>query len=194
MLYSGDRDGWEAKDYYDKVDNAGATFHVIKASNGKIFGGFTDINIDSTQYGQKKKDGNTWLFWNDNGKFKRLNHNKEGGSEIAVQLKKKKKMQVFGEWGVKKKTGWLNAIIIRNKPQNRDDNSCYSLSNFELPREGIDMKKEACYLFAGGNRFRVETLESYKVVDVEKPKTKAKPKKDPANETESLPEIMTAEE
>ena len=57
---------------------------MIKASNGKIFGGFTDINIDSTQYGQKKKDGNTWLFWNDGGKFKRLNHNKEGGSEIAV--------------------------------------------------------------------------------------------------------------
>ena len=83
-------------------------------------------------------------------------------------------MQVFGEWGVKKKTGWLNAVIIRNKPQNRDDNSCYSLSNFELPREGIDKKKEACYLFAGGNRFRVETLETYKVVDVEKPKTKAK--------------------
>lgn len=84
MLYNADRDGGEAKDYYKKVDNEGPTFHVIKASNGKIFGGFTDINIDSAQYGQKKKDGNTWLFWNDDGKFKRLNHNKEGGSEIAV--------------------------------------------------------------------------------------------------------------
>lgn len=60
------------------------------------------------------------------------------------------------------------------------------------------MKKEACYLFAGGNRFRVDQLESYKVIEQKAPKTKAKAAKKNAtatNETEAIQsDIMTAEE
>ncbi len=48
LLYRGSRDGFEANDFHKKCDNQGKTICLIKASNGKVFGGYADMSWKSS--------------------------------------------------------------------------------------------------------------------------------------------------
>jgi len=42
----GSRDGFKAKTFIDKCSNKGKTVTIVKSLEGKIFGGYTDLNIN----------------------------------------------------------------------------------------------------------------------------------------------------
>lgn len=140
---------------------------MIKTDKGKIFGGFADTSVTGN-VGEPRTDGNTWIFYEDTDQnFKRLNQNATGDAEIASRSAKKK-LEVLSAWGDPKNGGWTDTISLRSNADKRDDNACYSLANFEVPKEGMDPgSPEACKIFAGANRYRVAALEVYKVSDTQ---------------------------
>lgn len=60
LLYRGSRDGFGAKNFHQKCDNQGPTLVVIKSNHGKVFGGFTDVDWDSSN--TWKTTNNAFLF------------------------------------------------------------------------------------------------------------------------------------
>ena len=71
LLYRGSRDGFSAKTFHDKCNNKGETLTIIKSDDDFIFGGYTEINWDSTEWngivGEKNNsrrngNGNEFVF------------------------------------------------------------------------------------------------------------------------------------
>ena len=71
LLYRGSRDGFEAKTFHEKCDNKGETLTIIESTDNYIFGGYTEINWDSTVWngivGEKNNarrngNGNEFVF------------------------------------------------------------------------------------------------------------------------------------
>lgn len=78
----------------------------------------------------------------------------------------KKKLSIFGPVGDKRHGGWTNSIIIRDGADQRKDNTCYTLVNFELPKGVTNPRsKDACKAFAGANKYQVAEIEVYKVLE-----------------------------
>jgi hypothetical protein len=47
-IYNGTRDGWEIAKFKDLVFNKGPTLIIVKASSGKVCGGYTSKNWDAS--------------------------------------------------------------------------------------------------------------------------------------------------
>ena len=60
LLYRATIDGFAAVDFHDKCDNQPGTLTIIKVKNGNIFGGFTSVAWDSSNY--YKADPHAFLF------------------------------------------------------------------------------------------------------------------------------------
>ena len=65
LLYRGSKDGFQAKVFHEKCDYKGETLTIIESSDNYIFGGYTEINWDSTvwngkigEYNNSRRDGN----------------------------------------------------------------------------------------------------------------------------------------
>ena len=58
LLYRGSRDGFQAKTFHEKCDNKGETLTIIESKDGFIFGGYTEINWDSTIWNGKIGENN----------------------------------------------------------------------------------------------------------------------------------------
>ena len=58
LLYRGSRDGFEAKSFHEKCDNKGETLTIIESKDNYIFGGYTEINWDSTIWNGKIGEDN----------------------------------------------------------------------------------------------------------------------------------------
>ena len=43
LLYRGTRDGFGTNDCHSKIDNKGPTLSIVKTTENKIFGGYTNI-------------------------------------------------------------------------------------------------------------------------------------------------------
>ena len=57
----GSVDGFKAQTFIDRCNNKGKTVTIVKSTNGKVFGGYTDLNISGVAawiVGQK----NSFLF------------------------------------------------------------------------------------------------------------------------------------
>ena len=50
LLYRGSRDGFKASDFHRLCDNKGETLVIIKSTDNYIFGGYTSINWESTEW------------------------------------------------------------------------------------------------------------------------------------------------
>ena len=50
LLYRGSRDGFKASKFHEKCDNKGETLTIIKSDGDFIFGGYTEINWESTTW------------------------------------------------------------------------------------------------------------------------------------------------
>ena len=48
LIYRASKDGFTAKSFHTKVDNAGAVIVIIKSKNGNVFGGYTAMGFDSS--------------------------------------------------------------------------------------------------------------------------------------------------
>lgn len=56
LLYRGSRDGFSAKDFYNKCRQKGPTLIIIRTLQGKKFGGYTDADwVDDDEYRNSKK-------------------------------------------------------------------------------------------------------------------------------------------
>ena len=60
LNYRATRDGFEASSFHAKCDNKPRTLTIIRAANGYIFGGYTDVTWEST--GRYKSDPNAFIF------------------------------------------------------------------------------------------------------------------------------------
>jgi hypothetical protein len=60
LIYAGSVNGFKATDFHRCCDNQGPTLTIIKATDNKIFGGYTSANWDSS--GSYKSDSNAYLF------------------------------------------------------------------------------------------------------------------------------------
>ena len=57
LLYRGSRDGFLARTFHEKCNYKGETFSIIESTTGYIFGGYTKINWDNTEWnGKNGKD------------------------------------------------------------------------------------------------------------------------------------------
>ena len=48
LLYKASRDGFEYSDFHSRCDNKGPTICLIKSEHEKTFGGFTNLNWNSS--------------------------------------------------------------------------------------------------------------------------------------------------
>lgn len=60
LIYRASRDGFTARDFHSKCDNIPKTLVIIKASNGNVFGGYTEASWSDN--GLYKADSNSFLF------------------------------------------------------------------------------------------------------------------------------------
>ena len=61
-VYQATKNGWTKKDFNKHVINKGSTLHVIKATNGAIFGGLVPLNLAENPTKDFKGKG-TWMFY-----------------------------------------------------------------------------------------------------------------------------------
>lgn len=47
LIYRGSRDSFKALAFHNKVDNKGAHVTLVRGKNGKIFGSYTDISMQT---------------------------------------------------------------------------------------------------------------------------------------------------
>ena len=60
LLFRKSKDGTNLKDFHDKCDNKGTTITFIETSKGYIFGGYTELQWDTSE--KFKKDKSTFIF------------------------------------------------------------------------------------------------------------------------------------
>lgn len=61
LLYRASRDGLSAKEFHNMCDNQGSTITLCKTTSSKVFGGFTNLDWDSTS-GFKGNDPQAFIF------------------------------------------------------------------------------------------------------------------------------------
>lgn len=61
LLYSGQRDGFGARDFHDHCDGYSPTLTIVKSTSGRIFGGYTKLDWGSCQR-VECKDPSSFLF------------------------------------------------------------------------------------------------------------------------------------
>jgi hypothetical protein len=61
LLHRGSRDSFQFDKFHLNVDGKGAHVTIVK-SNNNIFGGYSDISLESKIYGYKEGNGNSFLF------------------------------------------------------------------------------------------------------------------------------------
>ena len=65
LLYRGSRDGFEALNFHSCCDGLPNTLTIVKSTNGNVFGGYTIIPWDSSEYDQFtafKYDNSAFIF------------------------------------------------------------------------------------------------------------------------------------
>ena len=74
LLFRMTEDGESFKTFHQKCDNKGSTMTIIETDNHMIFGGYTDLNWDTSNI--KKNDKDTFLFsFNHRKKYPKRNDN-----------------------------------------------------------------------------------------------------------------------
>ena len=61
LLFRGSRNGWNTRTFHSLCDNKGATEVIYKSTEGKIFGGYTNINWDSSR-NYRRDSGRSFIF------------------------------------------------------------------------------------------------------------------------------------
>ena len=163
LLYRGSRDGFEAKTFHEKCDIKGETLTIIESKDNFIFGGYTEINWDSTVWNGKVGENN--------------NARRDGkGNEFIFTLKNPYKIKP-AKYNIKK--SWLNHSIccdVRLGPifgcnDIRIENNC-NINNNRFTYYDFH-KGEFCFedttgykrlLFTGNPTFLVNEIEVFKII------------------------------
>ena len=163
LLYRGTRDGFRAKNFHDKCDKKGETLTVILSSDNYIFGGYTEIDWEST----------TW-----NGKVGEENCSRRDGigNEFVYTLKNPHNIQP-SKFNMKKY--WYNHSIccdvnlgpifgcndirIEDKcNEKRNSFNFYDFKKGEFCFDDTTGKKRL--LFTGNDHFTVKEIEVFHII------------------------------
>ena len=163
LLYRGTRDGFEAKTFHEKCDNKGETLTIIKSTDNFIFGGYTEIDWDST-------------LWNGHVGEKNCSRREGKGNEFVFTLKNPHNISP-SKFNMRKE--WLNHSIccdgnlgpIFGCNDIRIENNCnvkknkFTYSDFK-PGEYCfdDTTGKKRLLFTGNNSFLVSEIEVFNVI------------------------------
>ena len=60
LLYRASRDGWKYADFHSRCDGKGATVTLFRTDDGRVCGGYTSVNWDST--GNYRTDAKAFVF------------------------------------------------------------------------------------------------------------------------------------
>ena len=163
LLYRGSRDDFKARTFHEKCDNKGETLVIIKSDQNYIFGGYTEIDWDST-------------VWN--GKVGAQNSSRRDGhgNEFVFTLKNPhnispSKFNMKNEWlnhsiCCDKNLGPIfgcNDIRIENECNIR--NNSFSFYDFQ-PGEFFfnDTTGKKRLLFTGTSKYKVKEIEVYNII------------------------------
>jgi len=163
LLYRGSRDGFSAKNFHEKCDNKGETLTIIKSDKDFIFGGYTEINWDSTIWNKKIGENNN----------SRRNGN---GNEFVFSLKNPHNIHP-SKFNLKNE--WLNHSIccdgnlgpIFGCNDIRIENNCnvkknrftfYDFNPGEYCFDDTTGKKRL--LFTGENSYTVKEIEVFNII------------------------------
>ena len=163
LLYRGSRDNFKASTFHEKCDNKGETLVLIKSDQNYIFGGYTEIDWDST-------------VWN--GKVGAQNSSRRdgNGNEFVFTLKNPhnispSKFNMKNEWlnhsiCCDKNLGPIfgcNDIRIENECNIR--NNSFSFYDFQ-PGEFCfnDTTGKKRLLFTGTSKYKVKEIEVYNII------------------------------
>ena len=163
LLYRGSRDGFTSQSFHYKCDNKGETLTIIKSNDNYIFGGYTEINWDSTIWNGICGENN--------------NARREGkGNEFVFTLKNPHNIPP-SKYNMKK--NWLNHSIccdvnlgpIFGCNDIRIEDNCnikenkftyYDFQKGEFCFEDTTGHKRL--LFTGKTSFLVKEIEVYKII------------------------------
>ena len=162
LLYRGSRDGFKASDFHRLCDNKGETLVIIKSTDNYIFGGYTSINWESTEWNRQCGEKN--------------NARREGhGLEFVFTLKNPHNIPP-SKYNIQKK--WLdhsiccdinlgpifgcNDIRIENNCNtNSNSFSYYDFNPGEYCFDDTTGKKRM--LFTGSSTYKVKEIEVFQI-------------------------------
>ena len=163
LLYRGSRDDFKARTFHEKCDNKGETLVLIKSDQNYIFGGYTEIDWDST-------------VWN--GKVGAQNSSRRDGqgNEFVFTLKNPHNISP-SKFNMKNE--WLNHSIccdinlgpifgcndIRIENECNIRNNSFSFYDFQ-PGEYCfnDTTGKKRLLFTGTSKYKVKEIEVYNII------------------------------
>ena len=163
LLYRGSKDNFKSNTFHEKCDKKGETLVIIKSDKDYIFGGYTEINWDST----------TW-----NGKVGEQNNSRRNGkgNEFIFTLKNPHNISP-SKFNMKQE--WINHSICCDKNIGpifgcndiRIENDCnvknnsFSYYDFK-PGEYCfnDTTGKKRLLFTGEKTYKVKEIEVYNVI------------------------------
>ena len=163
LLHRGSKDGFSAKSFHEKCDNKSETLTIIKSTDNFIFGGYTEIDWDST-------------LWNGHVGEKNCSRREGKGNEFIFTLKNPHNISP-SKFNMKKE--WLNHSIccdgtlgpIFGCNDIRIENNCnekknrftyYDFKPGEYCFDDTTGKKRL--LFTGENSFLVKEIEVFNII------------------------------
>ncbi|EFC46993.1 TLDc domain-containing protein [Naegleria gruberi] len=158
LLYRGTIDGFKAKNFHSKCDNAGPTLVIIKSEHDELFGGFTTQNW--------KSPTNDYAFGKDNSAFifKIIPENENYQFQKFDILKNKQKHAIYLDNNYLSSFGAYGCDICIKDDCNLNSHSFSKFGcNYELPDGFKTDSFEAHSYLAGSYEFRVVEIEVFKI-------------------------------
>ncbi|KAL9644560.1 hypothetical protein ABK040_009424 [Willaertia magna] len=155
LLYRAKDDGYASNVFHSKCDNKGATITIIKSTTGCVFGGYTNINWDTS--GQYKFNNQTCLFSlfgpNNEPRFVKLENN---GPHHSNQY------SIYCDQSYGPAFGGGHDFYICNNCNT--SNSSYSNLGHSFSVPGMNYSTDAIKSYlAGSYNFLVEDIEVFAI-------------------------------
>jgi hypothetical protein len=152
LLWRGSRDGFGARDFHSRCDGHANTLTVILDTNGNIFGGFTPVEWDSSNYGRKKCDSSLKSFL-----FTLRNPHNVPARRFALKAERK-------DMAICCYLGWAPCFRDFGVSHNCNTNSMSNTYRFGDSYTN-DTGMNGRTFFAGSGNFQVKEIEVFKIMN-----------------------------
>ena len=143
LLYRASRDGWMGIDFHSRCDNQGPTFTLLKTGKGRVCGGFTSVDWDSSN--TNKKDIESFMFSVDHQRMFKVS-----GSRNSINC-----YNTFGP-------SFESCLKLASPPFNRKD-GCRSDQNNDMYYGNIKDSEGNSVLTGGDKVFTAVEIEVFKL-------------------------------
>jgi hypothetical protein len=149
ILWRGSRDGFRAREFHRRCDGHANTLTVILDTEGNVFGGFTPVKWESSEFGKDKADDSLKSFL-----FTLTNPHNIPARIFALRAEKKHQaIWCWSEGGPRFKDIGINNYC------NTHTNSWTSLGFSYTNDTGLDSK----IVFTGSENFQVKEIEVFEI-------------------------------